>query len=405
MGCRSTITRIISFILTLLVGIGIISQPTNTPYLTTQEDAAPAVTAVIVTATETWGVTPTSIKKPGTVASTSTDMPHFTRPNPGSICSFDPIVESLMNNLTQADWVNWIELLSGEKPVGMNGETYTILTRYSDSMFNGNPDARAYDFVLSQLRLWGYEDGISLFEQEFRPAFESATTPWKNIIVVIPGSDPELAQQQVLLTAHLDSTSQGDPEMRAPGADDNGGGVGALLEAVRIWRDLSFKRTIKVIFFTGEEQGLHGSRAYVRQFQNELEDIVGVLNLDMFGYDADNDRCFEIHVGRSEDSNLIGGCLADTIEVYDMNLTFDYLVSEARGSSDHSTFWDMDVGAVEVLENFDTHIFENGCTEADINPNYHTEKDLVGGMNLETAHAIARAAIATVARLAEPVEN
>ena len=205
------------------------------------------------------------------------------------------------------------------------------------------------------------------------------------------------------MTAHLDSISSGDPKVRAPGADDNGSGVATLIEAARMFNGMKFKRTIKIIFFTGEETGLHGSRAYINDYRQELNDVVGVFNLDMFGYDANNDRCFEMHVGWLKSSNVIGGCLADTIEAYDIDLNFEYLIREARGSSDHVSFWNEGIGAVEVLENFDTHHFVDGCGQSDINPFYHTENDLLKAMNTDTGHAIAKAAIAAVARLAEPV--
>ena len=147
---------------------------------------------------------------------------------------------------------------------------------------------------------------------------------------------------------------------------------------------------------------MNGSRAYVSQYAHELQDIVGVFNLDMFGYDADNDHCFEIHVGWTPASNLIGGCLADTVEAYDLGLNFEYIVKDAITASDHATFWNEGVGAIEILENFRTDEFENGCGERDVNPHYHTENDLIAYMNLETGHAIAKAAIAAAARMAEP---
>jgi len=408
MDTKKITKKFIGLIFILLMTVIIACQPIVASRLTTPAqftDARTSTTAEISTETPTFENHSTPTESPNTPSPTITTDPLLTRPEEGSICGFNPLVESLINDLRYSDWVSWIEILSGEKPVTQNDETFTILTRYSESLFNGNPNARAYDFVLEQLRQWGYEDGIDLFEQEFTPSIENQTATWKNIIVVIPGSDPQLAQEQVLLTAHLDSTSQGNPEVRAPGADDNASGVATLLEAASVYKQYSFKRTIKIIFFTGEEQGLHGSRAYVNQYRNELKDIVGVFNLDMFGYDADNDRCFEMHVGEMKSSNIIGGCLADTIESYAIDLKFDYLVSEARGSSDHATFWLAGVGAIEILENFNTHNYEGGCGDSDVNPNYHTEKDLISEMNLATGHSIARAAIAAAARLAEPVDQ
>lgn len=391
-------------LITILPLALILSGPASTPRLTAQDTATPLPASTELAVTEIIEPTPSPTKKAQVVTPTPTDIPQFTRPEPGSVCGINPMVETMLLELEQDQWVHWIALLSGEKPVRMNGETYTIQTRFTESMFSGDPNARAYDFVIGQLRRLGYDDGFNLIEHEYTPFTGSPSDKWKNIIVLIPGSDPELAQEQILMTAHLDSISKKDPQVRAPGADDNGSGVATLLEAASLFKGIEFKRTIKIVFFTGEETGLHGSRAYINRYRQELENVVGVFNLDMFGYDANNDRCFEMHVGWLKSSNVIGGCLADTIEAYDLDLNFEYLIREARGASDHVPFWNEGIGALEVLENFDTHQFIGGCGELDINPNYHTENDLLSAMNTDTGHAIAKAAIAAVARLAEPVE-
>jgi len=401
MDLQKLIDRLIQMILTLLVSLGLINAPSNMPVAQTPS-ISPSVMATL-TASPTPSPAPTPT--PTTPTASPTLDPQSLRPEPGSVCAYDPQVESLLGGLEQASWVSWIELLSGEKPVTINGETYTILTRYTESMFNGNPNARAYEFVFEQLREWGYQDGIDLLKLEYSPKMREPKENWKNIVVHIPGKDPELAHEQVLLTAHLDSISVGNPEERAPGADDNGSGVATLLEAARIFKNLDFRRTVKIVFFSGEELGLNGSRAYFSQYAHELQDIVGVFNLDMFGYDADNDHCFEIHVGWTPASNLIGGCLADTVEAYDLGLNFEYIVKDAITASDHATFWNEGVGAIEILENFRTDEFENGCGERDVNPHYHTENDLIAYMNLETGHAIAKAAIAAAARMAEPFKD
>jgi hypothetical protein len=80
-----------------------------------------------------------------------------------------------------------------------------------------------------------------------------------NTIAEIPGTD--LKDQIVMLGAHMDSWHSGT------GATDNGAGVAAVMEAVRIIKaaKLQPRRTIRVGLWTGEEQGLYGSRAYVKQ--------------------------------------------------------------------------------------------------------------------------------------------
>jgi hypothetical protein len=80
-----------------------------------------------------------------------------------------------------------------------------------------------------------------------------------NIIAEIPGTDPKLKDEVVMLGAHFDSWHAGT------GATDNAAGSAAMLEAVRILKaaNLKPKRTIRIALWTGEEQGLLGSRAYV----------------------------------------------------------------------------------------------------------------------------------------------
>jgi Zn-dependent M28 family amino/carboxypeptidase len=82
-----------------------------------------------------------------------------------------------------------------------------------------------------------------------------------NIIGEIPGTDPALAHEVVMIGAHFDSWHSGT------GATDNGAGSGVMLEAMRLLKTLNLKprRTIRIGLWTGEEQGLMGSRAYVKQ--------------------------------------------------------------------------------------------------------------------------------------------
>jgi hypothetical protein len=81
-----------------------------------------------------------------------------------------------------------------------------------------------------------------------------------NIIAEIPGTDPKLKHEVVMLGAHLDSWHG------ATGATDNGTGSTAMIEAMRILKAVGAKprRTIRLALWGGEEQGLLGSRAYVK---------------------------------------------------------------------------------------------------------------------------------------------
>src|SRR4030095_8577146 len=80
-----------------------------------------------------------------------------------------------------------------------------------------------------------------------------------NTIAEIPGTD--LKDEVVMLGGHLDSWHSGT------GATDNGAGVSVAMEAVRILKALNLqpRRTIRIALWTGEEQGLLGSRFYVNE--------------------------------------------------------------------------------------------------------------------------------------------
>lgn len=80
-----------------------------------------------------------------------------------------------------------------------------------------------------------------------------------NVVAEIPGSDPQLRDQVVMLGGHLDSWHA------ATGATDNGAGCAVAMEAVRILESIGAKprRTIRVVLWSGEEQDYFGSRGYV----------------------------------------------------------------------------------------------------------------------------------------------
>lgn len=88
-----------------------------------------------------------------------------------------------------------------------------------------------------------------------------------NTVAEIPGTDPALKEQLVMLGGHMDSWHSGT------GATDNGAGVAVAMEAARILLATGLKprRTIRVALWSGEEQGLFGSSNYVKQHFGEMK--------------------------------------------------------------------------------------------------------------------------------------
>ncbi|MFP5264342.1 MAG: M20/M25/M40 family metallo-hydrolase [Blastocatellia bacterium] len=114
-----------------------------------------------------------------------------------------------------------------------------------------------------------------------------------NVVGVLPGSDPQLAGEYVVIGAHYDHLGLGGPESLAAvpegqihhGADDNASGTAGLLEVARVMaRDRAkLKRSIIFIAFSGEELGLLGSGAYTKAPAAPLASTVAMLNMDMVG--------------------------------------------------------------------------------------------------------------------------
>ncbi len=87
-------------------------------------------------------------------------------------------------------------------------------------------------------------------------------------IAEIPGNDPRLKDQVVMVGGHLDSWISGT------GATDNGAGSVVAMEAMRILKAIGYKpkRTLRIALWSGEEQGLYGSRGYVKQHFGQFEE-------------------------------------------------------------------------------------------------------------------------------------
>jgi carboxypeptidase Q len=122
------------------------------------------------------------------------------------------------------------------------------------------------------MQLWRLlDEGAVQAEVNIGATFSGKPVEVQNTVAEITGS--EKPDEVVIIGAHLDSWDLGT------GATDNGTGSTAVLEAARALKKLGVKpkRTIRFVLFTGEEQGLNGSKAYVTQHKDELDKISAVL--------------------------------------------------------------------------------------------------------------------------------
>jgi Zn-dependent M28 family amino/carboxypeptidase len=146
-------------------------------------------------------------------------------------------------------------------------------------------------------------------------SFEIANTVRRidspNVIAKIPGSDPKLAGEYVVYSAHWDHHGQ-EGDRIFHGASDNAAGTAGVLELARALRTLKPRRTILFLWPTAEEKGLLGAKYYVEHPLYPLAQTVANLNLDYFS---------NWGWGRTRDFSIVG--LG--------NSTLDDLTAEAVG--------------------------------------------------------------------------
>lgn len=112
-----------------------------------------------------------------------------------------------------------------------------------------------------------------------------------NVIGILAGTDRHLKNEAIVIGAHYDHLGHGGEGSLNPtstdihhGADDNASGTAAIIEMARAFaKEKKNKRTIIFIAFSGEEEGLFGSKYYVNNPVFPIESTVAMINLDMVG--------------------------------------------------------------------------------------------------------------------------
>jgi len=128
-----------------------------------------------------------------------------------------------------------------------------------------------------------YPERISVINDVFVKSINDINRNHKNVIYRQEGSD--YPNRIFIAGAHYDSrtVNRNDFESYAPGANDDGSGVAAVLEIARVLSGYTFKSTVILACFTGEEEGLHGSRHLAEKYKQSGYIIEGMLGLDMIG--------------------------------------------------------------------------------------------------------------------------
>ncbi|MEM7367842.1 MAG: M28 family peptidase [Bacteroidota bacterium] len=221
-----------------------------------------------------------------------------------------------------------------------------------------------------------------------------------------------------LVDAHFDGVSGTDA------ADDNGSGTVGVMECARILSQYEFAHSLRFIGFDQEETGLQGSIAYVTDEIPAYEVIDGVLNFEMIGYYDDRPNSQQFPTGfeqlfptlynevaqdsfrgnfitsvSNDQSNPLRLKFDSCAMAYVPDLLVRSFVTPANGlltpdllRSDHAPFWQTNRPALMLTDGAEFR-----------NHNYHSPGDSVATINMNFFHQVVKAAVATLATLAQPL--
>jgi len=193
--------------------------------------------------------------------------------------------------------------------------------------------------------------------------------PPENIVADLPGRK---SGAHYIICCHYDATASREPLWNwetdpAPGADDNGTGTAVMVECARLLAPLALDVGLKFIAFSGEEEGLKGSKCYADSVSHlaDSDSILGVINVDMVGYVKDRHPLLTLAYDwksrwlsdQLEEASMIAGL---ETEIEPVNLT-------GIPMSDHFPFWQIGVPGILFIEELE------GTTP--VNPYYHTTND------------------------------
>ncbi len=222
--------------------------------------------------------------------------------------------------------------------------------------------------------------------------FQMFAPNYRNLLGVLPGSDPELRDEYILLGAHYDhvgygsaTTSRGPIGSIHNGADDNASGTAAVLEILQAFTEtrLPTRRSILFALWDGEEKGLLGSQHFIQNPTIPLAQIRLALNVDMIG----RLRNQQLEVYGTRTMAGLRSLVSQANQQSDLRVLFPWRI---EANSDHQSFF---ARQIPILT------FHTGLHEE-----YHRPSDDVELVNAEGVASTAKLIFRTVDALANADE-
>jgi Zn-dependent M28 family amino/carboxypeptidase len=283
-----------------------------------------------------------------------------------------------LDPLTLPAQVSQTELTTSISGLEGLGTRYTI----------GQGDERARDHLVGRIMSLGLLPELD----PFTIANETAN----NIIVKYAGAEePDVVY---IFSAHYDSTSS-SAATSAPGADDNGSGVAAVLEAMRLLTKHSFKYSIWFVFTAAEEQGSMGSKHMATWLKAQGIDVRAVIAPDMIGYWPQ---------GESDQMDILGDGASEVLVDHMANVATQlgvgfkkYINHTFCYGDDHTSFQEAGFPSITPMDCVEAHNMSTG----EDTPHYHATTDVLSTLHMGFTTKVVGVIIVTLAELAQPVAS
>lgn len=242
--------------------------------------------------------------------------------------------------------------------------------------------------TVAELRKVLAKGAVASFATGRRVRFEVKGLPWRevtthNVVAVLPGSDPTVRGEYVLVGAHLDHIGEW-PRVN-PGADDNASGSATVLEIARAAASTKVRprRTLVFVWFAAEELGLLGAKHFAENPPAGLGTCVAVLNLDMVGVGN------ALYVAGGENFPAIRTALESARDRFVPGLGMRFGLIRGEGRADHAPFFEKGIPAVSL--------FSSGGKRG----GYHTPEDTPYWITPKVMESAGRVVLAAAWTLAD----
>lgn len=273
-------------------------------------------------------------------------------------------------------------------------------TRHVNSPYNlpNQGIGAAYNYILSEFEQISIESQrrLTVFSQPFSLNFAGVQSQPQNVVAYLTGT--ETGGGTIVLGAHYDSISIDfeDGSAYAPGANDNGSGVAAIIEIARCLSAQPHRKSIIFVAFSAEEVGRRGSIAFVNDYIKAFNiDLVGMINLDIIGsqtgpggsIDDRNIRLFSIGPNQSPSRHLARTMeLIATKNMPNMRVVLQDAEDRPERYSDHMSFTAAGYPAVRFIESLEDRARQHN--------NSDTIDDVQGGYLTRATQTVLTAVVA-----------